>query len=271
MEVEGKDADGKYGKYGFPIYLDERFTFEAQWPNAPEYNPTGVWIKDFDVPASWAGKQIFLNVGGARSSLTVFCNGEEVGYSQGAKLAAEFDLTTYLEVGKVNRLTFLIIRYSDASYLEKQDMIDLSGLERDVFLYTTGKQRVTDFTVKYQLTPDTFKDAESTSVTLTLTNYDQAWPADLKVKVWNTISGDTAEVVSQDLTVTPIVDSSTVDVSVTLGKVADVALWSAEKPDLYDLHIQTFVGGVSVEHLQHHLGYRHVEISKSGPMKGQLL
>ncbi|KAH0483422.1 MAG: hypothetical protein KVP17_000665, partial [Porospora cf. gigantea B] len=150
-------------------------------------------------------------------------------------------------------------------------MIDLSGIERDVFLYTTAKQRVTDFTVKYQLTPETFKDAESTTVTLTLTNYADVWPADVKVKVWNTVSGGDTEIVSKELSVTPVADSPTIDVTVTLGNVADVALWSAEKPNLYDLHIQTSVGGAAVENLQHHLGYRHVEISKSRPMKGQLL
>ena len=55
------------------------------------------------------------------SAFHLFCNGHWVGYSQDSRLPAEFDLTSYLHAG-CNRLAVLVLRWSDGSYLEDQDM-----------------------------------------------------------------------------------------------------------------------------------------------------
>ena len=118
-EVEG---------FGYPIYLDERFPFDTTWPDAPtDYNPIGSYRKPFNLPTAWQNKQVFLHVGAAKSSLDVWLNGEKVGFSQGAKTPAEFDLTPYLSKGE-NLLAFQIRRWTDASYLESQDMLRILAL-----------------------------------------------------------------------------------------------------------------------------------------------
>ena len=107
-EVEG---------YGHPIYLDERYPFTTSWPDAPEdYNPVGSYRHTFSIPDTWTNQQIILHFAGAKSAMYLYINGQFLGYSQGSKTPAEFDITSLLTPGE-NLLCIQMYRWSDASYL----------------------------------------------------------------------------------------------------------------------------------------------------------
>ena len=72
------------------------------------------------------------------SAFYLWVNGHEVGYSQGSRTPAEFDITEYLQPGE-NLVAAEVYRYSDGSYLECQDFWRISGIFRDVFLYSLGR------------------------------------------------------------------------------------------------------------------------------------
>ncbi|MBB6461952.1 glycoside hydrolase family 2 TIM barrel-domain containing protein [Flammeovirga kamogawensis] len=110
-------------------------------------NPVGSYIKYFEMPTEWKDESIILHFGGVSSAFYVWVNGEKVGYSQGSKLAAEFDITSYLKPGK-NKLAVQVFRWSDGSYLENQDMWRLSGIHREVMLLAQPKIALNDFFVK---------------------------------------------------------------------------------------------------------------------------
>ncbi|MBU2180063.1 MAG: beta-galactosidase, partial [Gammaproteobacteria bacterium] len=155
--------------FGYPIYLDERYPFDAKWPAAPKKdNAVGSYRRQFTLPENWAGRQVFLQVGAANSSLELWLNGRYLGFSQGSKTPAEFDLTSYLKPGD-NILALQIRRWSDASYLESQDMLRLTGIERDVFLYSTPKQHIFDLFAKPEL--DRSLQHGTLSLELALKNY----------------------------------------------------------------------------------------------------
>ena len=137
-EVEG---------YGHPIYLDERYPFTTTWPDAPEdYNPVGTYRQTFNIPNEWITKDIILHFAGAKSAMYVYINGKFVGYSQGSKTPAEFNITDFLKEGQ-NQIAIQMYRWSDASYLESQDMLRMSGIEREVYLYQKPKVSIDDFSV----------------------------------------------------------------------------------------------------------------------------
>ncbi|MBU4495946.1 MAG: hypothetical protein KJ874_11690 [Acidobacteria bacterium] len=120
--------------YGVPIYTDEAYPFPADPPRVPhDINPVGSYRHSFDVPAHWAGRQIYLEFGGVKSAMTLWINGKDVGYSQGSKTPAEFNVTKFVKPG-TNLLAVQIIRWSDGAYLEGQDYWKISGIERDVVL-----------------------------------------------------------------------------------------------------------------------------------------
>ena len=137
-EVEG---------YGHPIYLDERYPFTTLWPEAPEkYNPVGTYRKTFTIPDRWSGQNIILHFAGAKSAMYLYINGQFAGYSQGSKTPAEFHITSLVSPGE-NLLSIQMYRWSDASYLESQDMLRMSGIEREVYLYAKPQVSVADFQV----------------------------------------------------------------------------------------------------------------------------
>ena len=135
-EVEG---------FGNPIYLDERYPFTTKWPDAPtDYNPVGTYRKEFSVTKDFLKEDVILHFAGAKSAMYLYVNGHYVGYSQGSKTPAEFNITEYIKAGK-NLLALQMFRWSDASYLESQDMLRMSGIERDVYLYTQPKVFISDY------------------------------------------------------------------------------------------------------------------------------
>jgi beta-galactosidase/beta-glucuronidase len=113
--------------YGRPLYTNVAYPFPVDPPNVPYENPVGLYRRHFQVPEGWKDQQIFLMFEGVDSAFYVWVNGQMVGYSQGAHLPAEFDITPYLHGGQ-NLLAVQVFQYSDGSYLEDQDMWRLSGI-----------------------------------------------------------------------------------------------------------------------------------------------
>ena len=109
-----------------------------------DYNPVGSYRTEFSVSKKWLDQEVFLHFAGVKSAFYVWINGKFIGYSQGSMTPAEFDITKYIQSGK-NTLAVEVYRWSDGSYLEDQDMWRLSGIFRDVYLYTTPKIHIKDF------------------------------------------------------------------------------------------------------------------------------
>lgn len=125
--------------YGKPHYTNVQMPWPHEPPFVPEANPTGIYRREFAVPAEWAGQRVVVHFGGADNMLFVYCNGHAVGMSKDARLPAEFDLTAHVRADRANELVAVVAKWSDASFVEDQDMWWLSGLHREVFLYTTPR------------------------------------------------------------------------------------------------------------------------------------
>ncbi len=152
--------------YGQPIYtniiypftpqeaLEAKYDWRGPQPPVPPIiyrdNPVGSYFRDFEIPAQWGDDNVVLHFGGVTSAFYVWVNGEEVGYSQGSCLAAEFDITKYLVDG-TNRVAVQVFKWSDGSYLEDQDMWRLSGIHRDVMLLAQPKVSINDIGVRAKL------------------------------------------------------------------------------------------------------------------------
>jgi beta-galactosidase len=248
--------------YGYPIYTNIPYAWgEPDPPRVPhDFNPVGSYRREFTVPEGWDGRQVMLHFAGVDSAFYLWVNGQEVGYSQGSRTPAEFNITSYLRPG-ANVLAAEVYRYSDGSYLECQDFWRISGIFRDVFLFSVADVHIRDFQV------DTDLDA----------SYRDAW---LEVKVWpRNLSETPIEVVVEmelfDAEGRAVIEPGDVGASVvaeaiewTLGApVERPRLWSAEAPYLYTLLLTLRdAGGEVVEVLSSRVGFRKSEIRD-----GQLL
>jgi beta-galactosidase/beta-glucuronidase len=137
--------------YDKPIYVNKQYPFPADPPRVPhEDNPTGSYRRRFAIPEAWDGRRIFILFEGVDSAFDLWVNGKKVGYSQGSRLPAEFDLTSFVHPGE-NTLAVRVVRWSDGSYLEDQDFWRLSGIYRDVVLRAVPPVHVRDFCVRTEL------------------------------------------------------------------------------------------------------------------------
>jgi beta-galactosidase len=135
------------GRQDKPIYTNVHYPFPPNPPYVPEENPTGCYRTTFTLDPGWSGRDVFLLFESVDSAFYLWVNGQKVGYSQGSRLPAEFDVTPFVGPGE-NVIAAQVMRYSDGFYLEDQDMWHLSGIQRDVTLYSKPKVCLQDFAVR---------------------------------------------------------------------------------------------------------------------------
>ena len=119
--------------YGHPHYTNVQYPFPLNPPFVPTENPTGCYVRDFEIPEEWDSRRIILTFRGVDSFFYVWINGSLAGMSKGSRIVSEFDISEYVGVG-TNRIAVQVIQWSDACYLEDQDMWWLSGIFREVSL-----------------------------------------------------------------------------------------------------------------------------------------
>ncbi|NLF40784.1 DUF4981 domain-containing protein, partial [bacterium] len=130
-----------------PIYTNVVYPFQPNPPFVPEANPTGCYRRAFTIPREWAGREVFLVFESVDSAFYAWVNGHLAGYSQDSRLSAEFNITGFLREGD-NALAVQVMRYCDGTYLEDQDYWQMSGIQRDVYLYAKPKAHIRDFVVR---------------------------------------------------------------------------------------------------------------------------
>ncbi len=258
--------------YGIPLYTNITYPFAVDPPrvmgtppenytNFPEdqRNPVGSYRHTFSVPASWDGRQVFITFDGVDSASHFWLNGHHLGYAQDSRTPIEFDLTPHLKQGN-NVLAVEVYQYSDGSYLEDQDMWRLSGIFRDVYLWSAAPVELRDFAIK------AVPERDGTGVLdlgLELRNH-RARRAGAQFKAVLLDAGDAPITeISQPIDLGP-----TASESVLLEmEVEQVHAWSAERPYLYTLLMTLEPGdGAPAEFYSAKVGFRSIEVTN-----GQIL
>ena len=243
--------------FDHPKFRNISLTFESNPPLIPDYfNPTGCYKRKFTIPKTWNNKEIMLRFEGVKSAAYIWVNGKRAGYNEGGFEPAEFNITPFLEKGE-NDLAVQVMRFSDGSYLENQDMWRLSGIFRDVKLYAQPKTYVHDYFVTTDLDRD-YKDATLNVETDIKNMIPDSVICILEINVFD----EKNESILKDgvLSVKFRVDSiSTKKVNVST-LVVDPPKWSAENPDLFTLlvHLKD-KNGATLEVFTKKIGFREVE------------
>ncbi len=216
--------------FGYPIYVNttyefdsKLFNFKKEPPLVPyEENEVGSYKRSFTIPEQWNGQKIFFCNEGTSSFYHLWINGQYVGYNQGSKTPAEWDITSFVMPGK-NEVSMEVYRWSAGSYLECQDMWRMSGIERDVYLYCTPQQYIQD----YELTATLDKEHYSTGI------------FNLKVQIQSpTFSGKLSYKLLDNYGQTIISEEQSITqplITFAEKKLPKVATWTAETPNLYTL------------------------------------
>ncbi len=266
-------ANWELNGYGTPIYVNVDNEFR---PNEPPFaptkdNPVGCYLTEFNLPETWKDRLTFINFGAVKSAYFVWLNGQFVGFTEDAKTNAEFDLTPYIKVGK-NTLAVKVYRFSNGSYFECQDFWRLSGIERDVMLYSKPTLNVYDyeihagldksyqngtFSIKVNLQSKTNKIQKGS--TLIVGAYEgkevDGFPENILFTLTKPIN---------ELTFTQAADGyyyADAELSVDSKEIGKVKPWSAESPTLYQLRMSLMdKKSRTIEKLTSAFGFRTSEI-----------
>ncbi|TWU38359.1 glycoside hydrolase family 2 TIM barrel-domain containing protein [Novipirellula artificiosorum] len=238
--------------YGTPLYVNIKYPFHVDPPRVMgepdesftsfhERNPVGSYVREFDLPEDWKGMRIVLHFGGVRSAMFLWVNGKKVGYSQGSRLPAEFDVTEFVH-GGANRLAVEVYKFSDASYIEDQDFWRLSGIYRDVFLAAMPADGLWDAYVQ----PEVDLATGAGSVTLHTTPMPVAVAKGAKPQVELTLLDRKGNEVGSG--------ADRIEVN-------DVDLWYPEQPWRYTAIVKVRSNGKIGQVFRLPVGFRKLEVS----------
>lgn len=203
--------------YDVPNYTNVNYPIPVDPPHVPDENPCGLYIRDFTVPRSMIGKEIYLHFEGVDSAFYVWINDTFAAYSQVSHMTSEINVTGLLHAG-VNTIKVLVLKWSDGTYLEDQDMWRMSGIFREVYLLSRDKTHIRDIFVKCTLNDD-FTTADFTAELSLTGTADIAW--ELLSPCGCTMASGTTAVEN--------------DGTISIPTIENPLLWSDETPNLYTL------------------------------------
>jgi beta-galactosidase len=244
--------------YGYNIYRNVPMEFAPyDPPRVPvTFNPTGCYIREFELPDSWDGRKVVLHFDGVKAGFWVWINGRYAGFDKGSMTPAEFDITEMLVPGS-NRIAVQVVRWTDGSYLEDQDMWRFAGIYRRVYLYAVPQFHIRDFAVRTML-DDTYTDA-TLEVDCYLKN-ETGETAD-RHRVTARLLDEGGRLVngaSEEVKSMPPGEEHMHSLSVQVEK---PKLWSAEKPALYTLLLILEDREENIlEVVEEKVGFRELEI-----------
>lgn len=256
------------GTGDLPIYCNVLMPFmhPHEQSEVPEHNPTGLYRTRFEVGADWDQHATVLHIGGFESVALIWCNGTFVGMGKDSRLPSEFDMTKYLIAGE-NNLAIMVIKWSDATWIEDQDHWRHGGIHRSVYIEARAITRIDDMIIVADY------DAETGVGTLNLRAQVQGESvgynveARLEDSAGNLVAALPAAEVRQfphdagfmqQLVTTYTYPGHEVELSCS---VAGVKPWSAEAPHLYRLTTELIdPQGITTEIHQSRVGFRRIEV-----------
>ena len=247
--------------FGTPIYTNHGYEFKPKNPEPPllpDENPVGVYKRTFRIPEEWKDRDVVLHIAGAKSGVYTYINGKEIGYSEDSKNPVEFKINEYLHPGE-NTLVMKIYRWSTGSYLECQDFFRISGIERDVFLYSLPKAGIRDFRIVSTL-DDSYANG------LFQINFDlwNSSPSARMVEIGYHLMDSEGKVVAHGRDAVAVNGFSRSDNAMGfMTDVKDVRTWTSESPSLYTLLIEVKGDDGRVEFIPHNVGFRRFEIKRN--------
>ncbi len=220
--------------YDRPQYTNVKYPFPCEPPFVPGENPCGLYIRDFDLEEEWGADLPYIMFEGVNSCIALWVNGEYVGYSKGSRLPAEFRLSGRLHPGR-NRVTAVVLKWCDGSYLEDQDCFRYSGIFRDVYLLRREPGHIRDIFVQ--------ADCDEAAI---LVEAEALQPGTVSAAVY----GPDGKILSR---VTKVTDPKG-KLSLSLP-VEDPVCWNAEQPRLYRVELVKDNEKIAVT-----TGFRKVEV-----------
>lgn len=245
------------GNYDPPVFTNIKYPFVPNPPFAPtDYNPIGLYKQSFNLPVAWDGKEVFIHFAGVQSAMTLWVNGEEVGYHEDGMLPAEFNITKYIKRGR-NDISVQVVNWSTGSYVEDQDYWRLSGIYRNVYLFATPKIHIRDFAIHSELDQE-YKDAYL-KIKFNIRNLGKEDHENISLRV--TLKAPDNKIILTQLTENTVIGKNSEKEIVLVEHIKNPLKWSAEIPAIYTIGMELLdQKGETLQAISWKTGFRKVEI-----------
>ncbi len=261
--------------HGVPIYLNKGYPFkvdpprvmgdpDARYTSFDQRNPVGSYRTTFVLPKTWSGNRVYLHFAGVQSAMYLWVNGQRVGYSQGSRCPAEFDITEVVSPG-TNQLACEVYRWCDGSYLEDQDMWRMSGIYRDVYLFCKPAIHLWDAYVEVGLDEAYRNGMLRVHASVRNAGQDSMSKLSLRVRLFDPQTqpvGDRHGVLLESTCANDHSEWQVIETSD--AEVPTPQLWSHETPHLYTAVVELLQDDQVIEAQQSRVGFRKVELTSKG-------
>ena len=246
--------------YGVPVYVNTTNDFDnSQLPKVPvKGNAVGSYRKWVNIDKSWKGRQVIINIGGAKSCFYLWVNGKFVGYSEDAKTNSEFDITKFVRFGEQNLIALQVFKWSDGSYFECQDFWRLSGIERGITMYAQPKTHIYDYKVVASL-DSTYKNGilDVDVVVENLEEYDDTKHFNIGV-TFPDLHNEALIIYQYPFEIQKnTIGKQNIHYQI---KVSDIHPWNAEHPHLESVEIWLMGNDRSIDVASLKIGFRNIKV-----------
>ena len=131
--------------YEKPYYTNVVYPHPVDPPYVPQDNPMGVYTRTFEINDIQSRHYVVFE--GVSSCVELYINEKYVGYSQGSRLQAEFDISEFVVSGE-NEICAKVRKWCSGSYLEDQDCFRYNGIFRDVYILSRPEGHIRDIEIK---------------------------------------------------------------------------------------------------------------------------
>ena len=244
VDWDALDVPGNWQMQGYdvPHYTNVTYPIPLDPPFVPDETPVGLYCRSFEIAPSQLEGRVYLNFDGVNGAFFVYVNGQQAGFSKVAHMPAEFDVTEFLTEG-TNLLFVKVFKWSDATYLEDQDFWRLSGIFRDVYLLSVGKNHIRNVVARPTLSAD-YRDGKLAAE---------------------------AELLGRGASLEYVLCFGGKELArkkASAGKasfsVKNVRKWTAETPDRYELYALLTKDGIEIECVRLMIGFKTVSLSPKG-------
>lgn len=250
--------------YDTPMYINVDYPFDKTYcprivprtdNDGYDTNPVGSYLTEFSVPSAWSGRQLFINFEGIYSGAYIWVNGQFVGYTQGANTDHEFDITPYARQGN-NSLAVKVIKWTDGSYLEDQDMFRYGGIFRDVTLTALPRTFIRD----HYITAELGKDYAAGDMTVSLEFDNRSTATFTGTATVSLLGTDGKSVVTTLPDIAVSLEAGTTRTLSTTATLSGLKGWTAETPNLYTVLVTLKdASGKETEAFATKYGFRKIE------------
>lgn len=204
-----------------------------------------------ELPEAWAGKRVWLKVGGVRTEAWLWVNQQRVAHLNTYCGTYKYDITDFVKPGESAEIVATVRNDTPSRKGCMAAFHRFGGFYRDIELEATPQTRLDDVWVRGDL------DKKTVSVHVSLRHADATAPTNLAVKIGiKTLDGKSAGAMQQDVTL----DATGAADVVCEIPLTDVRPWSPETPNLYLADVTLLAGDTPIHGWVERFGIRKIEV-----------